>query len=216
MPHSFLTPETFALLDKYHFSIIDNAQCGIGLVGKDGEFLYVNKKYAEVIEYTPAELMNKSFREITHPEDLDDDAEMVKAVLDGKIDSYKMTKRYISKTGKVVWVKLDVKGLYAGTERVLEVFLPQIVEINDPEVRETFNKLRDMITSYRTDLNAVIAEKQKNEERKIRIIIFVEKHWQKILILIGAIAAIVGGQGLETILKLIHLATGGAAGTLVP
>jgi diguanylate cyclase (GGDEF)-like protein/PAS domain S-box-containing protein len=81
---------------------------GVAIVGLDGRFRHVNQKLAEIIGYTPAELVDLTFQEITHPEDLDADLAQVDALVAGEIDTYEMEKRYYTRDGHLIWVLLAV------------------------------------------------------------------------------------------------------------
>ncbi|HBY78037.1 MAG TPA: hypothetical protein DEG47_13780, partial [Cyanobacteria bacterium UBA11148] len=47
-------------------------QAGVGIVQTDlsGQFLVINQKFVDIVHYTLAELQQKTFQEITHPQDL--------------------------------------------------------------------------------------------------------------------------------------------------
>ncbi|MGB7085854.1 MAG: PAS domain S-box protein, partial [Phormidesmis sp.] len=51
----------------------EQAAVGIALVGLQGQWLRVNQKLCDIIGYTSAELAQKTFQEITHPDDLEID-----------------------------------------------------------------------------------------------------------------------------------------------
>ncbi|RJF95951.1 EAL and GGDEF domain-containing protein [Noviherbaspirillum saxi] len=86
----------------------DNAAVGIAHVTLGGRWLRINQFFCEMLGYSPEELQAKTFQEITHPDDLDADLKCHKDVLSGKIASYSMEKRYISKSGGVIWAHLSV------------------------------------------------------------------------------------------------------------
>src|SRR3954470_9134309 len=48
----------------------ENAGVGIAHCDPRGRFLRVNQKYGEIVGYPPAELLSKTFQDLTHPEDL--------------------------------------------------------------------------------------------------------------------------------------------------
>lgn len=103
--------------DSQHWQrMFDQSPIGIAIVGLDGEWLKVNQTICELVGYTEVELLNMTFQDITHPQDVDADVGMLKKLIAGEIKGYTMPKRYITKTGKVIWIKLtvgridDIKG----------------------------------------------------------------------------------------------------------
>jgi two-component system sensor histidine kinase/response regulator len=81
---------------------------GTSLVSADGRFLLVNRALCDIVGYTEAELLAKTFQDITHPDDLATDVEQARRVWAGEIDGYAMEKRYVRKDGESVWVLLHV------------------------------------------------------------------------------------------------------------
>jgi PAS domain S-box-containing protein len=59
-----------------------------------------------MVGYSEAELLLKSFVDITHPEDLQADLHLAGQLFRGDIPFFKMQKRYVKKTGEVIWVNL--------------------------------------------------------------------------------------------------------------
>ncbi len=92
--------------------IFENAAVGIAQIDKHGHFTMVNSKFSEVTGYTKEELLNKSFQELTHPDDLEADLLKAEALFLGEISSYSMEKRYIRKDGSIVWVKLNGSAVF--------------------------------------------------------------------------------------------------------
>lgn len=88
-----------------------NSDIGLALVDKLGSFLCVNPKFCAMVEYTETELLTKTYADITHPDDIDIDLIEHDKVSSEKKTSYILTKRYITKTDKIVWVKLHVEGI---------------------------------------------------------------------------------------------------------
>jgi PAS domain S-box-containing protein len=84
------------------------AASGIAHVGLDGRFLQVNRSLCDILGYTEGELVGRSVKEISHPEDKDlTDRERAR-VHDGEIDAVRFEKRYLRKDGAPVWVELAV------------------------------------------------------------------------------------------------------------
>jgi PAS domain S-box-containing protein len=89
-------------------AIFENAAVGIARVGLDGRFMEVNQRLCEILGYAPEELMTKTFVDITHPDDLDEDVTAMKRISAGGLDTYVREKRYRRKDGSVVWANLTV------------------------------------------------------------------------------------------------------------
>jgi PAS domain S-box-containing protein len=84
------------------------AAIGMALVSPEGKWLRVNHSVCEITGYTEAELLERTFQDITHAEDLDADLANVEKMLAGEIKTYQMEKRYLHKNGSIVSVLLSV------------------------------------------------------------------------------------------------------------
>ena len=58
------------LILKQH-QAIEKSPVGIALLNSSGEFYYMNKAHAELFEYTPNELYNKSWKTIYEQEEIE-------------------------------------------------------------------------------------------------------------------------------------------------
>jgi hypothetical protein len=93
------------------------AAVGVSHVSLDSRWLRVNERLSAMLGYTEAELLDKTFQDVTHPDDVEEDVENVHRLLSGDINTYSMEKRYIRKDGTPLWVNLTVSLLHdeAGT-----------------------------------------------------------------------------------------------------
>jgi len=87
-------------------SAFEFAGIGMALVGLDGRWLRVNQAICEIVGYSAEVLMQKTFQEITHPDDLYLDVANVGDLLAGKRSFYRMEKRYFHRDGRIVWINL--------------------------------------------------------------------------------------------------------------
>jgi PAS domain S-box-containing protein len=92
-------------------STFEQAAVGIGHIAPDGHWLRANQKLAEITGYSPEELSNLTFQQITHPEDLPVDMAQAAKLAAGELDHYVMEKRYIRKDGSIVWVNRTVSAV---------------------------------------------------------------------------------------------------------
>lgn len=86
----------------------EHAQVGVAHVALDGTFMEVNQYFCELLGRPRDELMNLTYVELTHAEDVEADIDHVDQLLKGQSDHYKMEKRYIRPDGTSVWAELSV------------------------------------------------------------------------------------------------------------
>jgi diguanylate cyclase (GGDEF)-like protein/PAS domain S-box-containing protein len=86
----------------------ENAAVGLAHVDLEGRFLIANRHLAEMLGYTSAELVGRTVRELSHPEDLDVTAEQRAQLRAGLVPQFTRRKRYLRKDGAVLWVQLTV------------------------------------------------------------------------------------------------------------
>lgn len=93
-------------------AIFDQAPVGIVRVDSNtGTFIDVNKEYCKLVGYSEEELKKMTFKEITHPEDLEEDLKNMENLKSQKINEFSMEKRYIHKKGNIIWVNLLVSNI---------------------------------------------------------------------------------------------------------
>lgn len=109
---------------------LQNAPIGMCLIGPDGAFLQVNQALCELLGRSESVLMESSWQELTHPDDLNVDLDFSQQVLDGEIDRYRLVKRYLRPDRTVVWGELAVSCVRDETGSVLH-FVSQIVDVTD-------------------------------------------------------------------------------------
>lgn len=90
----------------------DLAAVGMAHLSIQGKWLRVNKKLCEITGYSEEELLELSFKGVTHPDDLARDIEQLRALLNKHIDQYHTEKRYVRKNGQIIWVALTVSIVY--------------------------------------------------------------------------------------------------------
>lgn len=124
--------------------IHDNAPIGMAIVSLDGKWLNVNNKLCEIVGYAKAELENKTIQALTFQEDLDIDEDKQAKLLNGKVSSYQIEKRYIHKNGQLIWILTNVSLVRDKDNKPL-YFISQIQDINDRKQNEKIiNSLSNM------------------------------------------------------------------------
>lgn len=96
--------------EQLYRTTFELAPVGLAHVSPDGRWLRVNHRLCAILGYTEAELLQLTFQEITHPDDLPADLAEAAKVLSGELHTFSMEKRYLRKDKSVVWVNLTVSG----------------------------------------------------------------------------------------------------------
>ena len=89
-------------------AVFDGSPAATAIVDLDGRFAQVNEALAMILGYSVDELVGRTFAEITHPDDLAVDLELLDEVLAGTRNGYQMEKRYFHRAGHEVWAELSV------------------------------------------------------------------------------------------------------------
>lgn len=110
---------------------MQHSAVGMALVGLDGQWLQVNRSVCELLGYSADELQRLTFQQLTHPDDLEADLSLLQDLLDGRIDSYRIEKRYRCKDGSYVWGLLAVSLVRDGDgSGAPQYFIAQIQDID--------------------------------------------------------------------------------------
>ncbi len=107
---------------------IDNAATGMALVALDGRFVRVNRALCDITGYSADELTQRTFRDITHPDDLGKEVELSDRLTRGDIPRYQFEKRYMRKDGSVVECLLNV-SLFRAPDGAPRYFISQIEDV---------------------------------------------------------------------------------------
>ncbi|MGH3496293.1 MAG: diguanylate cyclase domain-containing protein [Nocardioidaceae bacterium] len=119
---------SLALSEQRFRLTVDNAPIGVALVDLDGRWLRVNQRLCAILGYPEDVLLDLTFQDITHAEDLDSDLELRARLLAGDIHHYELQKRYHHANGRVVWAKLAVALVRDVTGEPLH-FVSQIEDV---------------------------------------------------------------------------------------
>lgn len=72
-----------------------------------GRYLRVNPKFCEITGYSEQELLQKTFIDLTHPDDRDADKLAHERLIRGETDGISVEKRYVGKDGRIAWVNIS-------------------------------------------------------------------------------------------------------------
>ncbi len=130
-----LDKQTLLESEKRFRSAFEQAAVGVAHVAIDGTWLRVNQKLCQIFGYSQEELLQKTFQDITHPEDLDTNLEYVRQMLAGEIKTYSMEKRYIHQDSTLIWVNLTVSLVHKDSGEP-DYFISVVEDIGDRKQTE--------------------------------------------------------------------------------
>lgn len=100
-------------------AIFENMGIGIAVITPpDFKFTQTNAALQEMLGYSAEELAELDYNAITHIEDLAIEQTLLQEGIQKKQPVYKLEKRYIHKTGKIVWGNLTVSLIYDAKEQL--------------------------------------------------------------------------------------------------
>lgn len=129
----------------------ENAAIGMAIVSVSGKWLEVNQSLCKSLGYNEKELLNLSYQEITHPEDLEIDLQNLKELVNGNRNFYHTEKRYIHKNGEIVYSILSVSMVKNENGRPLH-FISQITDITLRKLAQ--QKLQNTLAHLESLINA--------------------------------------------------------------
>lgn len=101
--------ETLQKSEARFRSYFESPIVGIAITSPKTGWLEVNDRLCEMLGYTRQELLQKTWTELTYPEDLAPDLTLFNQVLGNEIDSYAIDKRFMRKNGAIIWTSLSVR-----------------------------------------------------------------------------------------------------------
>jgi PAS domain S-box-containing protein len=88
-------------------SLFENSSIGISITSIDGK-MKLNKAFANMLGYSPSELAEINWRDITHPDDLQRNVDLNLSLLKGEALSCRFEKRYFHKDGSIIWADINI------------------------------------------------------------------------------------------------------------
>jgi PAS domain S-box-containing protein len=116
------------------------APIGVALVSREGRILAANPALCTLFGYTAEELCGMTIEDVTHPDDLPADLELFNRVLANELDSYRLEKRYLTRSGEVVNAHLTVGAVRDDAGRPVQL-ISQVADVTEQKRVEA--QLRD-------------------------------------------------------------------------
>ena len=89
---------------------IDRAPVGLAQFDPQGRFLYLNDRLCEILGCDRAAVLDRTFQELTFPDDLPRCLEMTARLAANEIPEYRLEKRFVRPDNSVVWARITVSA----------------------------------------------------------------------------------------------------------
>jgi diguanylate cyclase (GGDEF)-like protein/PAS domain S-box-containing protein len=142
------------LSDARFATVFQQTPTGKAIVDLQGRFIAVNPKLCAITGYTETQLLDRTFAQITHPDDLEKDLLLVADLMFGRRNSYALEKRYIRGDGALVWVEINV-SLVRSEKGVPDHFIAVVLDITDRKRGE------EVLHNYQEELERKVAERTR-------------------------------------------------------
>ncbi len=107
-------------------ALFEQVTVGMSHVRLDGRFLLVNQKLCSILGYTQEELLQFSYQELTHPDDLEAETRQLQRLRQGELREFSREKRAIRKDGSIVGIHITSSLIYDAND--VPLYYVDIVE----------------------------------------------------------------------------------------
>lgn len=135
--------------------IFERANTGIVFCDAEGRVIDCNQAFARMLGYATEDLIGMHFGRFTHPDDLIGERVLIEDLRTGKRNDYRLEKRYVRRSGDMVWADIAVTTLRDIQGRTVN-FVGVAVDISDRKRVERILRDSEARLSYLMAASPVI------------------------------------------------------------
>lgn len=90
-------------------SYFELASVGFSITSRERRLLAVNDEYCRILGYSREELLQKTWSDLTYPEDLKANEDLFEQAMAGKIDAYTLNKRLVRNDGRIIRTTISAR-----------------------------------------------------------------------------------------------------------
>ncbi|MEI7481593.1 MAG: PAS domain S-box protein [Elusimicrobiota bacterium] len=123
-------------------TIFDTANTGIAIVDNTGKYIMFNNWWLDSFGYDREEMKSLTNLDLTHPDDKDISEEWLRKIMEGKVDKYRLEKRFLRKDKSVFWGDLSVSAIKDEDNKVVNV-VGLVTDITEHKQAEIYTNIRE-------------------------------------------------------------------------
>ena len=127
---------------------------GIAITSPEKGWLRANDRLCRMLGYNEEELRQKTWSDMTHPDDLAADMASFNRMLAGDIDSYEMEKRFFHKDTTIVFTHLNV-SCFRNPDQSVKFIIASLLDITDRKQAEEEKKQLDLQLAQAQKMEAI-------------------------------------------------------------
>lgn len=140
-------------------TVFNSAGIGIVVASPDDLTCRIsNPAFQQILGYSSAELATLTFTEITYCDDLDREIPLLQACLTGEMDSYQIEKRYIHKSGALVWGHLVVSVALRNDSGQAQLYIASVQDISERKQMEAQRQQTELTLQRQVNRERLVAE----------------------------------------------------------
>ena len=91
-------------------AIFDRASVGMAVLDAQGCYLHANPCWLKMTGYSLDEITRATLFDQTHPDDISGSQERLQGLVSGKIDNYRLERRFLRKDGSIFWGEVSASA----------------------------------------------------------------------------------------------------------
>jgi PAS domain S-box-containing protein len=115
--------------------LFQHSKLGIAYIGLDGSCLKINDTMCGILGYSQEEMKHLNFQDLVYPDDLAESIDEFEKLLEGTADQFTAEKRYIHKTGYILWLNKTL-SMVKNDMNEPQLLIAQIQDITDRKKAE--------------------------------------------------------------------------------
>jgi PAS domain S-box-containing protein len=148
--------------------VFDQSLSGIVLCDFAGRILEVNPSFCRILGYTQQELIGRNILELTHPGDREIELAMGTDLKEGRLEGFRLEKRYLGRDGRAIWAEISVGALHDDRGSIVYA-LGMVEDITDRKaateaLRRSKDELEGKVHERTTELMILLEDLEKSRD----------------------------------------------------